>query len=60
MAVSDYAISAVRVREEGDIQYPVYYVGKRMFDVDPLHQHGEACICVEFGLMKAKALLSGS
>ena len=33
LAVSDYAISAVLVREQGDIQYPIYYVSKRMSDV---------------------------
>ena len=41
LAVSDYAISAVLVREEGDIQYPIYYVSKRMLDAETLYTNME-------------------
>ena len=37
LAISYYAISDVLVREEGDIQYPVYYVSKRMLDAETLY-----------------------
>ena len=41
LAISDYAISAVLVREEGDIQYPVYYVSKRMLDAETRYTNME-------------------
>lgn len=34
LAVSDYSISAVLVREEGNNQFPVYYVSKRLLDAE--------------------------
>ncbi|XP_074323791.1 uncharacterized protein LOC141688621 [Apium graveolens] len=34
LAVSDFAISAVLVREEDDVQLPVYYVSKRLADAE--------------------------
>ena len=41
LAVSDYAISVVLVREEGGIQYPVYYVSKRMLDAETRYTNME-------------------
>ena len=32
LAVSEHAISAALIREEGKIQWLVYYVSKRLFD----------------------------
>ena len=34
LAVSEYAVSAVLVREEGDSQHPIYYISKRLPDVE--------------------------
>ncbi|XP_074326570.1 uncharacterized protein LOC141664514 [Apium graveolens] len=34
LAVSDFTISAVLVREEDDVQLPVYYVSKRLADAE--------------------------
>ena len=41
MVISDYAISVVLVREEEDIQYPVYYVSKRMLDAETRYTNME-------------------
>ena len=34
LVVSEYSISVVLVREEGDVQSPVYYVCKILLDVE--------------------------
>lgn len=34
LVVSDYSVSAILVREEADAQSPVYYVSKRLLDVE--------------------------
>ncbi|XP_074378164.1 uncharacterized protein LOC141719685 [Apium graveolens] len=34
LAISDFAVSAVLVREEDDIQLPVYYMSKRLADAE--------------------------
>ncbi|XP_074378431.1 uncharacterized protein LOC141719973 [Apium graveolens] len=34
LAVSDFSVSAVLVREEGDVQLPVYYVSKRLANTE--------------------------
>ena len=41
LAVSEHAISAVLVREEEGIQYPVYYVSKRMLDAETRYTNME-------------------
>ena len=34
LAISQHAINAALIREEGKIQWPVYYVSKRLFDAE--------------------------
>ena len=41
LAVSDYAISAVLVREEEGVQLPVYYVSKRLLDAETRYTNME-------------------
>ena len=50
LTVSDYAISAILVREEGDIQYPVCYVCKRMLDAETRYTNMEK---LEYALILA-------
>lgn len=44
LAVSDYAISAVLVREEGNLQLPVYYVSKRLLDAETRYTNMERLV----------------
>ncbi|KAK1399685.1 hypothetical protein POM88_009548 [Heracleum sosnowskyi] len=41
LAVSEYSISAVLVREEAQVQHPVYYVSKRLLDVETRYSNME-------------------
>ncbi|XP_074377483.1 uncharacterized protein LOC141719006 [Apium graveolens] len=41
LAVSDYSISAVLVREDEQVQYPVYYVSKRLLDAETRYTNME-------------------
>ena len=44
LAVSDYAISVVLVREEKEAQYPVYYVSKRLLDAETRYTNMEKLV----------------
>ncbi|XP_074327341.1 uncharacterized protein LOC141665260 [Apium graveolens] len=41
LVVSEYFISAVFIREEGKVQFPVYYVSKRLLDVETRYTNME-------------------
>ncbi|XP_074362950.1 uncharacterized protein LOC141703291 [Apium graveolens] len=50
LAVSDFAISAVLVREEDGVQLPVYYVSKRLADAETRYTSLEKLVIEEVGL----------
>ena len=39
LAVSEHAVSAVLIREEGSKQLPIYYVSKSLLDVETRYSH---------------------
>lgn len=39
LAVSEHAVSAVLVREEGKKQLPIYYVSKSLHDAETRYSH---------------------
>ena len=41
IAVSEHAVSAVLVREEGNMQLPIYYVSKALLDAETRYSHLE-------------------
>ena len=41
LAVSEHAVSAVLVREEGRKQYPIYYISKSLLDAETHYSHLE-------------------
>ena len=44
MAISYYAITDVLVREEGEAQYPIYYVIKRLLDAETRYTNMEKLV----------------